>query len=89
MDYLFGQYVTKLNPPSSPSGPPLLSGPPTYIDIHQIFIPFAVWVATVFLDQTSSPRHAARRSLILVAAAPTRITVLMACGVCVRSEDAV
>ena len=29
--------VPKLNPSSSPSGPPLLSGPPTLIDIHQIF----------------------------------------------------
>ena len=27
----------KLNPSPSPSGPPLLSGPPTLIDIHQIF----------------------------------------------------
>ena len=33
--------ISKLNPSSSPSGLPLLSGPPTLTDIHQIFTPGA------------------------------------------------
>ena len=36
-NYLFGQNMTEYNPAPSPSGHPLLSGPPTLIDIHQIF----------------------------------------------------
>ena len=36
-DYVFGQNVTEHNPAPSPSGHPLLSGPPTLNDIHQIF----------------------------------------------------
>ena len=34
---MFGQNVTEHNPAPSPSGHPLLSGPPTLNDIHQIF----------------------------------------------------
>jgi hypothetical protein len=34
---VFGQNVTEHNPAPSPSGHPLLSGPPTLNDIHQIF----------------------------------------------------
>ena len=37
LDYMFGQLVTKHNPAPSPSGHPLLSGPPTVTDIHQTF----------------------------------------------------
>jgi hypothetical protein len=33
---VFGQNVTEHNPAPSPSGHPLLSGPPTLNDIHQI-----------------------------------------------------
>eukprot|EP00964_Phaeocystis_antarctica_P000634 scaffold350_cov55-Phaeocystis_antarctica.AAC.3 len=36
-NYLFGQNMTEHNPAPSPSGHPLLSGPPTLTDIHQIF----------------------------------------------------
>ena len=36
-DYVFGQNMTEYNPAPSPSGHPLLSGPPTLNDIHQIF----------------------------------------------------
>jgi len=36
-EYVFGQNVTEHNPAPSPSGHPLLSGPPTLNDIHQIF----------------------------------------------------
>eukprot|EP00964_Phaeocystis_antarctica_P067670 scaffold40955_cov101-Phaeocystis_antarctica.AAC.1 len=36
-DYVFGQNMTEHNPAPSPSGHPLLSGPPTLTDIHQIF----------------------------------------------------
>ena len=35
--YLFGQNMTEYNPAPPPSGHPLLSGPPTLTDIHQIF----------------------------------------------------
>ena len=38
--------MTKLNPSSSPSGPPLLSGPPTLTDIHQIFT--LKWVTRIY-----------------------------------------
>jgi hypothetical protein len=34
---MFGQNVDEHNPAPSPSGHPLLSGPPTLNDIHQIF----------------------------------------------------
>ena len=34
-----GQKVTKHNPTPSPSGHPLLSGPPTVTEIHQTFTP--------------------------------------------------
>jgi hypothetical protein len=36
---LYFQNVTEHNPAPSPSGHPLLSGPPTLSDIHQIFTP--------------------------------------------------
>jgi hypothetical protein len=36
---VFDQNVTEHNPAPSPSGHPLLSGPPTLRDIHQIFTP--------------------------------------------------
>eukprot|EP00964_Phaeocystis_antarctica_P003296 scaffold1753_cov90-Phaeocystis_antarctica.AAC.3 len=36
-EYVFGQNMTEHNPAPSPSGHPLLSGPPTLSDIHQIF----------------------------------------------------
>jgi len=36
---MFGQNVDEHNPAPSPSGHPLLSGPPTLNDIHQIFTP--------------------------------------------------
>ena len=36
---MFGQNVTEHNPAPSPSGHPLLSGPPTFNDIHQIYSP--------------------------------------------------
>jgi hypothetical protein len=39
---VFGQNMTKYNPAPSPSGHPLLSGPPTLNDIHQIFTVFMV-----------------------------------------------
>ena len=46
--------MTKLNPSSSPSGPPLLSGPPTLTDIHQIFTrlqpPVCVWQRALPLE---------------------------------------
>ena len=35
-NYPFGQVFTEHNPAPSPSGHPLLSGPPTLNDIHQI-----------------------------------------------------
>ena len=35
-NYLFGQNMTEYNPPPSPSGHPLLSGPPTLNDIYQM-----------------------------------------------------
>ena len=35
--YVFGQNMTEHNPALSPSGHPLLSGPPTLNHIHQIF----------------------------------------------------
>ena len=37
VNYVFGQNMTEYNPAPSPSGHPLLSGPPTLNDIHQIF----------------------------------------------------
>jgi hypothetical protein len=36
-EYVFGQNATEHNPAPSPSGHPLLSGPLTLNDIHQIF----------------------------------------------------
>ena len=36
---MFGQNVDEHNPAPLPSGHPLLSGPPTLNDIHQIFTP--------------------------------------------------
>ena len=48
-DYLFGQNMTEHNPAPSPSGHPLLSGPPTVTNIHQIF--------TVPLARSAALRH--------------------------------
>jgi hypothetical protein len=51
---VFGQNVTEHNPAPSPSGHPLLSGPPTLNDIHQIFISWG---------EPPEPREQAMRSV--------------------------
>merc|ERR1719272_727404 len=44
-NYVFGQNMTEHNPAPSPSGHPLLSGPPTFTDIHQIFTCMRIYSA--------------------------------------------
>ena len=62
---MFGQNVTEHNPAPSPSGHPLLSGPPTLKDIHQIFTP----LPPVQRLTTSSMRLSKSLRFILFAAA--------------------
>ena len=49
-DYLLGQNMTEYNPAPSPSGHPLLSGPPTLNDIHQIFTATILYLFSTGLD---------------------------------------
>ena len=58
---MFGQNVDEHNPAPSPSGHPLLSGPPTLNDIHQIFTNSARDVC-VGLDATDAPTAASLRA---------------------------
>ena len=71
---MFGQNVTEHNPAPSPSGHPLLSGPPTLNDIHQIFTGKNVpWLG--FHPPAARPekgRNFANRMALLLLAMPSR-----------------
>ena len=51
-------FPSLLKPAPSPSGSPLLSGPPTLTDIHQIFIfTRAVYFSAVYFSGTARARR--------------------------------
>jgi hypothetical protein len=64
---VFGQNVTEHNPAPSPSGHPLLSGPPSFNDIHQIFTSLGCpFFAIVLCGSARWSRHHSLMRLVVV-----------------------